>query len=89
MRTALFRAFMYMLEIVAQGYCKISVLKNLAKFLENICVSRSRSQIFFKICSSRCSCNIIKKRLQHRCFPVNFGKFFKTAFYSTSTNGFF
>ena len=48
MRTALFRAFMYMLEIVAQGYCKISVLKNLAKFLENICVSRSRSQIFFK-----------------------------------------
>ena len=25
----------------------------------------------------RKACNFIKKRLQHRCFPVNIGKFFK------------
>ena len=26
------------------------------------------------------TCNVIKKRPQHRCFPVNIGKFLKTAF---------
>ena len=26
------------------------------------------------------SCNLIKKRLQHRCFPVNSAKFLKTSF---------
>ena len=26
------------------------------------------------------NCNFIKKRLSHRCFPVNFAKFLRTAF---------
>ena len=26
------------------------------------------------------ACNVIKKRLQHRCFPVNMVKFLRTAF---------
>ena len=30
--------------------------------------------------AGRKTCNFIKKRLQHRCFPVNFGKFIKTYF---------
>ena len=25
-------------------------------------------------------CNFIKKKLQHRCFPVNIAKFFRTGF---------
>ena len=28
-------------------------------------------------------CDIMKKRLQHRCFPVNIAKFLRTAFYRT------
>ena len=28
------------------------------------------------------ACNFIKRRLQHRCFPVKFGKFFKKLFLS-------
>ena len=27
------------------------------------------------------ACNFIKKRLQHRCFPLNIAKFLKTAFF--------
>ena len=26
-------------------------------------------------------CNFIKKRLQHRCFPLNIAKFLRTAFF--------
>ena len=29
------------------------------------------------------SANLIKRRLWHRCFPVNFGKFIRTPFYRT------
>ena len=28
------------------------------------------------------TCNFIKKRLLHRCFPVNFSKFLKTTFFT-------
>ena len=47
----------------------------------------SRSLMFFKICvqENRCtsltSCNfILKKILQHRCFPINTRKFLRLAF---------
>ena len=47
-------------------FCKKGVLKNLAKFTaKHLCWS-----LFF----------ILKKRLQHRCFPVNFAKFLRTLF---------
>ena len=53
----------------------------------------SRLQMFFKIvvlrnfeiftgkhlCWSLQTCNFIKKRLQHRCFPVNISNFLRTA----------
>ena len=32
------------------------------------------------LCWSLQACNFIKKRLQYRCFPVNFGKFLRTHF---------
>ena len=28
------------------------------------------------------ACNFIKKRLQHRCFPVNIAKFLRTSFFT-------
>ena len=34
-------------------------------------------------------CNFIKKRLQHRCFPVNIGKFLRTPILNTSAYGCF
>ena len=47
------------------------VLKNFAIFTGNTCVGVS-------------SCNFSKKRLQHKCFPVNIAKKFKSnIFYRT------
>ena len=28
------------------------------------------------------ACNSVKKKLQHRCFPVNIAKFLRTAFFT-------
>ena len=35
------------------------------------------------------ACNFIKKRLQHRCFPVKSAKFFKTLFLQNTSGGCF
>ena len=35
------------------------------------------------------SCDFSKKRLQHRCFPVNSTSFLRTSIFTTSTNGCF
>ena len=44
----------------------------------------SRSQMFFKIELQLAikDCNIIKKRLRHRCFPVKFAKLLRTTFFT-------
>ena len=53
----------------SQMFYKIDALKNLAIFTgKHLCWR------FFLI-------NVIKKRLQHRCFPVNIAKCLSTAFY--------
>ena len=53
---------------------KIGVLKNFAKFTgKHLC----QSLFFNKVTGLRPS-TLLKKRLCHRCFPVNFAKFFKT-----------
>ena len=33
------------------------------------------------------NCHVIKKRLQHRCFPVNFAKFLRTHFFNKLLRG--
>ena len=38
----------------------------------------SKIGVFFKFHLK--ACNFIKKRLQHKCFPVNIANFLKTAF---------
>ena len=64
---------------------KIGVLKNLAKFTEK----HLHWSLFFNQVAGVSvlieslfwySCNYIKKRLQHRCFPVSFAKFLRTHF---------
>ena len=55
-------------------FFKISVLENLANFTgKHLCWS------LFKI---KLACNFIKKRPQHRCFPVKFANFFRTDFFT-------
>ena len=58
------------------------VLRNFAKFTrKHICQAP-----FFKTCCRHKTCNFIKKRLRHTCFPLNFAKFIRTPF-SQNTSG--
>ena len=57
-------------------FCKKGVLRNFAKFIgKHLCQS-----LFFKNVAGLRLATLLKKRLQHRCFPVNFVKFLKTPF---------
>ena len=52
---------------------KIDVLKNFANF-----TGKHLFWSLFLIVADLKACSFIKKRLQHRCFPVKFHKFLKT-----------
>ena len=54
----------------------MSVLENLAKFVgKRLC-----RNFFFNIAAGLRTATLLKKRVRHRCFPVNFLKFLKTVF---------
>ena len=59
----------------SQMFFKISVLKNFSMLAKNTCV-----RVSFNKAGSLKVCNLLKKRFQHRCFPVNIPKFLRTAF---------
>ena len=52
------------------------IIRNFAKFTGK---HLSQSLFFYKAAGLE-TCNFIKKRLRHRCFPVNFAKFLRTPF---------
>ena len=57
-------------------FSKKGVLRNFAKFTgKHLCQS-----LFFNKVANLRSAALLKKRLWHRCFPVNFEKFPRTAF---------
>ena len=57
-------------------FCKKGVLRNFAKFTgKYLC----QSLFFNKVVGLR-PATLLKKRLKHRCFPVNFAKFLTTPF---------
>ena len=58
-------------------FCKKDVLRNSAKFTEkHLCQS-----LFFNKVAGLRPPTLLKKRLQHRCFPVNFVNFLRKPFY--------
>ena len=57
--------------------CQKGVLKNFVKFTGKH-LSQSR---FFNKVGGRRPATLLKKRLSHRCFPVNFAKFLGTLFF--------
>ena len=57
-------------------FCKKCVLRNFAKFTgKHLCQS-----LFFNKVAGLTPATLLKKRLWHRCFPVNFAKFLETPF---------
>ena len=61
-----------------QMFFKIDVLKNSQYSQENTCVGVS---FLIKLLASR-PATLLKKRLQHRCFPVNIENFLRTPFFT-------
>ena len=62
----------------AYVFCKKVVLKNFAKFRgKHLCQS-----LFFNKVAGLKPATLLKKRLWHRCFPVNFTKFLRTTFFT-------
>ena len=51
-------------------------------FSEAVVHRCSLKWVFFKICVFLKTCNFIKKRLEHRCFPVKFAKLLGTSFFT-------
>ena len=50
-------------------FCKKGVVRNFTKFIGK------------HLCQSLTPATLLKKRLWHRCFPVNFAKFLRTPFF--------
>ena len=57
-------------------FCKKSLLKNFTKFTGK---HQCQSLFFNKVACLR-PVTVLKKRLWHRCFPVNFAKVLRTSF---------
>ena len=58
-------------------FCKKDVLQNFAKFTgKHLCLS-----LFFNKVADLRPAILLKKRLWHRCFVVNFAKFLRTPFF--------
>ena len=60
----------------SEVFCKKSVLRNFTKFTGK---HRRQSLFFNKVAGPR-PVTLLKKRLWHRCYPVNFVKFLRTPF---------
>ena len=63
-------------------FCKKDVLKNFVKLTGK----HLRQSLFFNKVADLADLSpatLLKKRLWHRCFPVNFAKFLRTSFYRT------
>ena len=58
-------------------FCKKGVLQTFAKFTgKHLCQS-----LFFNNVEGLMPAKLLKRRLWHRCFPVNFAKFWRTPFF--------
>ena len=64
-------------------FCKKGVLKNFTKFRgKHLCQS-----LFFNKVADLSPTTLLKTRLWHRFFPVNFSKFLRAPFFSLNTSG--
>ena len=74
--TLLFRISVCFLNSQKQSSSGV-LLTNFAKFIgKHLCQS-----LFFNKVAGLRSATLLKKRLWHRCFPVNFAKFLRTSFF--------
>ena len=66
-------------------FCKKGVLKNFAKFTGK----QLRHSLFFNKVAGLRPATLLRKRLWHSCFPLNFAKFLRTPFLQNTSGGCF
>ena len=66
----------------SQIFFKIGILKISQYSQESTCVG----SLYNKVAGVK-ACNFIKKKLQHRCFPVSIAKFLRTVFVYNASGG--
>ena len=66
-------------------FCKKGVLRNFTKFTGK----HLRQSLFFNNVAGLRPATLLKKRLWHRCFPVNFAKFLRALFLQNTSGGCF
>ena len=72
-------SFLIKLQDSGLLFCKKDFLQNFVKFAgKHLC-----QYLFFNKVADLRAATLLKKRLGHLCFPVNFAKFLKTTFYRT------
>ena len=68
-----------------EGFCKKGILRNFPKFSgKHLC----QGLFFNKVAGLRPG-TLLKKRLWHRCFAVNFAKFLRIPFLQNTSSGCF
>ena len=66
----------YIEAVAPEVFCKKGFLRNFAKFKgKHLCQS-----LFFNKVTGVRTATLLKKRLRHRFFPMNFAKFLRTPF---------
>ena len=66
-------------------FCKRGILRNFTKFFgKHLCQG-----LFFNKVAGPGTVTLLKKRLWHRCFPVNYAKFLRTLFLQNTSGGCF
>ena len=71
------RLFMKARNSRTEVFCKKDFLRNFAKFKgKHLCQS-----LFFNKVAELRSATLLEKRFWHKCFPVNFMRFWRTAFF--------
>ena len=68
--------FLFVRSSHQEVFCKKGVLRNFEKLTKK----HLRGSLFFDKVAGLRPATLLKKRLWHRCFPVNFVKFLRTSF---------
>ena len=71
---------------------QVSALTKLGVLVNTNFVNTTRKHLcwsLFEKAADPKNCNSVKKRLQHRCFPVKFSNFLRTPFWQKSSSGCF
>ena len=79
----LLKSYIFALSVTRSSHRRCSVKKDVLKNTAKITGNHLLQSFFFNKVAGLRPATLLKKRLWHRCFPVNFAKSLRTPFYRT------